>query len=70
MEDRMAFALQTTRASARMALGMSPDEALVVYTGKIYPGMAELSYILEAAARLRETIRMPITISRTSLPSI
>jgi glycosyltransferase involved in cell wall biosynthesis len=54
MEERMAFALQTTRVSSRKTLGIKTAAPLVVYTGKIYPGMAELSYLLEAAARLRE----------------
>jgi glycosyltransferase involved in cell wall biosynthesis len=54
MEERVAFASNTTRSAARRALGLHSEEPLVVYTGKIYPGMAELSYLLEAAAHLSE----------------
>jgi glycosyltransferase involved in cell wall biosynthesis len=54
MEERIDFALRTSRVSARHALGIHTSEPLVVYTGKIYPGMAELSHLLQAATQLRE----------------
>lgn len=51
-EERIAFSRETTRAVARKALGIDAGGPLVVYTGKLYPEMVELEYLLQAASNL------------------
>lgn len=51
-EERIAFARETTRDAARRALGIDEGGPLVVYTGKLYPRMAEVEHLLQAATNL------------------
>lgn len=48
-----AQSVRMTRREARAAIGIEGDRPLVVYTGKLVPGMAELDHLLHAAKRLR-----------------
>lgn len=45
--------LRVTQAEARVRLGLPLDKKMVVYTGKIYWGYAEVEYLMDAARRLQ-----------------
>jgi len=52
LKSRLPHIDNNTKSSLRGTLGISDKRPLVVYTGKLYIGMNEAEYILEAARRL------------------
>jgi len=44
------------KAEARRRLGLDPERPVVAYTGKLYTGMHELGYLVEAATRLPDAL--------------
>jgi glycosyltransferase involved in cell wall biosynthesis len=55
-QERIEFGRKHARADARKRLGLDADRPVVAYTGKLYTGMRELGYLVEAAARLPEAL--------------
>jgi glycosyltransferase involved in cell wall biosynthesis len=54
--ERFEFGREHSRAEARERLELDLQRPVVAYTGKLYCGMTELGYMLEAAARLPEVL--------------
>jgi glycosyltransferase involved in cell wall biosynthesis len=51
-ERRVAFGRSCSRREARARVALDGNRPIVAYTGKLYSGMRELDYLLEAAQRL------------------
>jgi len=51
-EERVIYGRRTTKEVARRMLGLNHARPFIVYTGKLYPGMRELEYLLDAAKNL------------------
>lgn len=54
--ERIEFGREHAKAEARRRLGLDPERPVVAYTGKLYTGMRELGYLIEAATRLPEAL--------------
>jgi glycosyltransferase involved in cell wall biosynthesis len=54
--ERVDFGREHTKAEARRRLGLDLERPVVAYTGKLFTGMSELGYLLQAAARLPEAL--------------
>jgi glycosyltransferase involved in cell wall biosynthesis len=54
--ERIEFGRQHSKAEARNRLGLDTERPVVAYTGKLYTGMRELGYLVEAAGRLPEAL--------------
>lgn len=52
LEERAIFSKETTKAAARRALDIDSSHPLIVYTGKLYSGMAEAEHLFYAASRI------------------
>jgi glycosyltransferase involved in cell wall biosynthesis len=52
--ERVEFGRTYSKADARRQLGLDLDRPVIGYTGKLYIGMRELEYLIEAASRLPE----------------
>ena len=52
LEERATSAALVSREAARRELRLAGDRPLVVYTGKLYPGMAEIGHLVHAAKQL------------------
>ena len=53
---RLEFGKTCSREEARRHLGLDRDRPVVAYTGKLYLGMRELEYLLEAASRMPDCL--------------
>ena len=54
--ERVAFGREHSKSEARKRLDLDLERPVIAYTGKLYTGMSELGYLLEAAARLPEAL--------------
>jgi glycosyltransferase involved in cell wall biosynthesis len=54
--ERVEFGQKCSKADARRRLGLDLRQPVIAYTGKLYLGMKELDYLLEAARRLPECL--------------
>jgi glycosyltransferase involved in cell wall biosynthesis len=54
--ERIEFGRNHSKAEARKRLGLDMERPVVAYTGKLYTGMRELGYLVEAATRLPDAL--------------
>jgi glycosyltransferase involved in cell wall biosynthesis len=54
--ERVEFGRTCSRVAARRHLKLDPQRPVIAYTGKLYLGMRELDYILQAASRLPDCL--------------
>jgi glycosyltransferase involved in cell wall biosynthesis len=54
--ERIDFGRAHPKAEARKRLGLVTERPVIAYTGKLYTGMRELGYLVEAATRLPDAL--------------
>lgn len=54
--ERVEFGRAHSKAEARERLGLDLDRPVIAYTGKLFTGMSELGYLLDAAVRMPEAL--------------
>jgi glycosyltransferase involved in cell wall biosynthesis len=55
-QERVEFGRSFSKSEARRRIGLDTERPVIGYTGKLYLGMKELDYFLEAAQRLTECL--------------
>jgi glycosyltransferase involved in cell wall biosynthesis len=57
-QELVDFGRKHSKSAARQLLGLDSGRSVIAYTGKLFDGMKELEYLLEAAARLPDSLFM------------